>query len=100
MNTNAQDRQHPSYQLVSTEAGKYTLLLRNRIDAYQAGPLIKALRNQLKNKSIDSLDIDLAELEFMDDYGILVLSELREVISKNGGKLSQPNLFYPIFSLD
>ena len=91
MNTNAQKNLSPGYQLVSTEEGKYTLFLRNRIDAYQAGPLIKALRNQLKNKSIDSLDIDLAELEYMDDYGVLILSELREIISKNSGKFNLRN---------
>jgi phospholipid/cholesterol/gamma-HCH transport system permease protein len=49
------------------------------------------LRNQLKNKRIHSLDVDLAELEFMDDYGVLVLSELRELISKSGGNFSLHN---------
>jgi len=91
MNTTAQDQQTQSYQLVSKEEGKYTLFLRDRIDAYQAGPLIKELRHQLKNKSIYSLDVDLAELEFMDDYGVLVLSELRELISRSGGKFSLSN---------
>lgn len=91
MNITVQDQQSQSYQLVSKEEGRYTLFLRDRIEAYQAGPLIKELRNQLKNKSIHSLDIDLTELEFMDDYGVLVLSELREMISKSGGKFSLRN---------
>jgi phospholipid/cholesterol/gamma-HCH transport system permease protein len=91
MNTPAQDQQSQSYQLVSKEEGEYTLFLRDRIEAYQAGSLIKELRQQLKNKHIHSLDIDLAELEFMDDYGILVLSELRDLISKIGGNFNLRN---------
>lgn len=91
MNTNHE--QTLNYRLQPGGNGTYTLFLRNRIDAYQAGPLIREMRDLFKEKDISSLDIDLSGVEFMDDYGVLVLSELKELVAGRGGtfNLHQPN---------
>jgi phospholipid/cholesterol/gamma-HCH transport system permease protein len=74
------------FQLEPDTKGGYILFLKDRIDAYQAGPLITDLRNLLKDQALPNLIVDLSALEFMDDYGVLVLSELKEMVSRKGGK--------------
>jgi len=82
----ANDTSASDFELTPGGKGAYILSFKDRIDAYRAGPLIQRLRNLLKNQDFSSLTVDLAELEFMDDYGVLVFSELRELAAARGGE--------------
>lgn len=85
------DQSAQNLLLMPGENGAYILSLKGRIDTYQAGDLIRGLRDLLKDQNLPSLTVDLSELEFMDDYGVLVLSELRDRLSREGKAFSIRN---------
>jgi phospholipid/cholesterol/gamma-HCH transport system permease protein len=59
--------------------GALTLRIRGNMDAASAGPMIEALSTRLKEYAIASLTVDLEGVDYLDDFGTLVLAELRKM---------------------
>jgi len=71
----------PECEISESPVGSVTLRIRGNMDATNAGPLIEALSDRLKAYSISSLTVDLEEVDYLDDFGTLVLSELRKMVT-------------------
>ncbi|MFC1533469.1 MlaE family lipid ABC transporter permease subunit [Thermodesulfobacteriota bacterium] len=79
------------YEISKTIEGDITLYIRSGIDAFNAAPLIRELRLILQDHLPPSLTVDLEDATYMDDYGVLILSELREIMTEGKGHFSLIN---------
>jgi phospholipid/cholesterol/gamma-HCH transport system permease protein len=68
------------YNLVSSADGAVGIQLIGRIDHHLAAALIKALKAELTARSPIQVTVDLNRISYFDDFGVLVLSELRKLL--------------------
>ena len=74
------------YDFSVTDEGGMVLHLLGKMDASNAAHLIEELSRSLKDRNPPSLTVDLKEMTYMDDFGVLVLMELRNrMIDRKGG---------------
>lgn len=69
-----------SYNLVSSPDGAVGIQLAGRIDHRLAGPLIKAIKAELINRPPIKVTVDLNRTSYFDDFGVLVLVEIRKFL--------------------
>jgi phospholipid/cholesterol/gamma-HCH transport system permease protein len=69
----------PQYEISEGPQGSVTLSIHGNMDASNAGPMIETLSARLKKYAISSLTVDLEHVNYLDDFGTLVLSELRKM---------------------
>jgi phospholipid/cholesterol/gamma-HCH transport system permease protein len=65
------------YDLLQNEDGSITINLQGRMDASNAGQLIKAVKSRMGNLSPTALTVNLEKVTYLDDFGALVLVELK-----------------------
>lgn len=70
----------PQYEISEDHQGAVTVSIFGSMDATNAGPMIEALSARLKKYAISSLTVDLERVDYLDDFGTLVLSELRNMM--------------------
>lgn len=75
---NLQSRQ---YDVSDTVDGGITLHLRGRMDLSNSTSLINDLSALLKDRAPSSLTIDLEKVTYLDDFGVLVLVELKDLMA-------------------
>ncbi|MBW2622658.1 MAG: MlaE family lipid ABC transporter permease subunit [Deltaproteobacteria bacterium] len=73
-------------------AGAVSLFLQNRLDASNAGETIRQLTRLLRRKPLSSLVVDLDRVTYLDDFGALVLIELKRLTLRNGGRFELTNV--------
>ena len=66
-----------SYELMASDDGAIGIVLIGRIDHLDAARLIKQLLSEIKSRSPRQVTVDLNRVSYFDDFGVLVLSELR-----------------------
>jgi len=71
----------PQYEISENPEGSLILRIRGNMDATNAGTLIKSLSTHLREYAISSLTVDLEDVDYLDDFGTLVLSELRKMVA-------------------
>lgn len=83
----------PSYQCIVSESdgGDITLHLQGRMDVINASPMMRELHSLLKEWPSSSLTVDLEKVTYLDDFGVLVLVELKQMISSRKGHFSLIN---------
>jgi len=83
----------PSYQCVISESdgGSITLHLQGRMDVNNAAPMMRELHSLLKDRPLFSLNVDLERVTYLDDFGALVLVELKQKVSSLKGNFSLIN---------
>ena len=75
-----------TFHVSSLEEGGLVLAIRGRMDVSNAAEMIRGARRLASNANLSSLTVDLADVDYLDDFGSLVLLELRESMeSKKGG---------------
>ena len=65
------------YNLVSSSDGAIGIQLLGRIDHHCAAGLIKDLKQEIRSRKPLKVTADLNRITYFDDFGVLVLSELR-----------------------
>ena len=65
------------YDVLQSKDGSVTVNLQGRMDAGNAGRMIKAVKSRLENLSISMLTVNLENVTYLDDFGALVLVELK-----------------------
>jgi len=70
----------PHYEISEDHQGAVTVSIFGSMDATNAGPMIEALSARLKKYTISSLTVDLERVDYLDDFGTLVLFELRNMM--------------------
>lgn len=88
----AKETQPDSYLIAEDGAGGVTLHLQNRLDASNASEMIKQFNRLLRKRVSASLKVDLAKVTYLDDFGALVLVELKNLTLKNGGRFELKNV--------
>ena len=86
-------KDQPSYHCIVSEGegGVITLHLQGRMDVNNAAPMMDELHSLLKDWPPSSLTVDLERVTYLDDFGALVLVELKEMISSRKGHFSLTN---------
>ncbi|MCF8062636.1 MAG: MlaE family lipid ABC transporter permease subunit [Deltaproteobacteria bacterium] len=74
-----------SFQVERRDDGGVILAIQGRMDADRAGDMIRGARALLAQGVPPSLTVDLGEVSYMDDFGSLVLLELREEMESSKG---------------
>lgn len=78
----------PAHMEISTDQDQ-SLIIRfsGKMDRQSAPTLIKEARAALRDGAHKLVNVDLREVSFLDDYGALVLFEMREIMKDRGGEI-------------
>ncbi|MBN2126464.1 MAG: MlaE family lipid ABC transporter permease subunit [Deltaproteobacteria bacterium] len=68
-----------------------TLQIRGAMDASGASVMIREFVSLLKTRSVSSLSVDLGGVEYLDDFGALVLVEIKRAVEVAGGAFRLEN---------
>ncbi len=79
------------YDVSMTDEGGMVLHLQGKMGASNAARLIQELITIIKEREPSSLTVDLKEVSYMDDFGVLVLMELRNGMIDRRGQFSLEN---------
>lgn len=71
-----------SFQVDRGDDGGVTLSIQGRMDVDHAGDMIRGVRALLDQGVPSSLTVDLGQVSYLDDFGSLVLLELREAMAE------------------
>ena len=66
-----------AYQLVSSKDGAIGIQFIGRIDHHVAADLLQDLLAEIRSRAPNRVAVDLNRITYFDDFGVLVLSELR-----------------------
>jgi phospholipid/cholesterol/gamma-HCH transport system permease protein len=84
--------QLPNYEISEKSDGAITLHIQGSINRSNAASLIRELRPLLEGHDYQSMTLDLKKVPYLDDYGVLALSELRDIITKGKGSFQLENI--------
>jgi phospholipid/cholesterol/gamma-HCH transport system permease protein len=82
---NRKDMLPSSFQVERRDDGSVVLAVQGRMDAERAGDMIRGARALFAGGVPPSLTVDLGKVSYLDDFGSLVLLELREEIERAKG---------------
>ena len=75
--------QDKSYKLAVGKDGTVGVQFLGRIDHHMAAGIIKSLKAEVEKRRPVKVIADLNRVTYFDDFGVLVLSELRSHLAKN-----------------
>ena len=78
---NSEDLKSCRYEVSQSEDGAVTLHIQGRMDASNAGRMIEGIKSLLKDRLPSSLTVDLEKVTYLDDFGALVLVELKYLMT-------------------
>jgi len=73
------------YEFTSRTGDETVLRLKGRIDTRSADKIIKELFQTLKKITVTRLTVDLQDVTFLDDYGAMLLVELKKRVTAQKG---------------
>lgn len=80
------------YKISEKEKGQISILLKDKIDIKNSAHILKELTSAIKGNALSSLVIDLREVDYFDDFGALVLLEIKRLVAEQKGKFSVVNV--------
>ncbi len=84
---NSKHPQSCRYELLQSDEGAVTLHLLGRLDAATAAQTIAGLKSCLQPPLPPALFVDLSKVDYLDDFGALVLVELKKLMHTQNGNL-------------
>ena len=85
------DIQSCQYEISESDAGEITIYFQGKIDSTNASQMIEMFGSLIKDRKPDSLTVDLKKVTYLDDFGALVLVELRDMIIAATGQFNLKN---------
>jgi len=85
------DEQSWQYNIVKSDEGGIVLHIKGLMDASTAANMIRELTPPLKDHASPSLTVDLSGVTSLDDFGVLVLVELKKSASSHGASFQLKN---------
>jgi phospholipid/cholesterol/gamma-HCH transport system permease protein len=79
------------YEISEGGDNEMTLHMKGKMDASSASPLIRRLTFYLRDRLPSLLIIDMEKVTYLDDFGMLVLLELRDMIAGAKGRFQLIN---------
>jgi phospholipid/cholesterol/gamma-HCH transport system permease protein len=91
--TDSKKPQSWEYRISENEKEGIKLHIQGRMDESNAGAMISDLSRLLKERSPSSLTVDLEKVTYLNDFGALVLVELKRMMTSGKGifQLENPN---------
>jgi len=74
------------YNLSENNNGSYTVRFHGKLDAGSSPEIIAQLIREVNSLSFTSLTADVDDVSYFDDFGLLVLIELKKVVKNRNGK--------------
>ena len=68
------------YEISESDDGGIVIYIRGRMDSSNASRMIEIFGSLIKDRQPSSLTVDLKKVSYLDDFGALVLVELRDMI--------------------
>lgn len=84
----SKDQETWGYEFSEDRIGGMTLRLTGRMDAASAASMLRDLGPLIESKALRALTVDLSEVTYVDDFGVLVLIQLRHTLAAKGGTFS------------
>jgi phospholipid/cholesterol/gamma-HCH transport system permease protein len=84
----SKDQRSWGYEISDDRKGGMILYLTGRMDAANAGAMLRELGPLLHTSAPISLTVDLADVTYVDDFGVLVLIQLRHMMQDRSGSFS------------
>jgi len=88
---NSEDLQSCRYELAHGDDGAVTLQLQGRMDAVTAAETIAGIKSILQLPLPPALTVDLEKVTYLDDFGALVLIELKNLLAARKSELYLKN---------
>ena len=79
------------YEISESNDGEMTIYLEGKIDATNASSLIDSFGSLIRDRSPASFVVDLKKVTYLDDFGALVLVELRDMMAAAKGEFNLKN---------
>ena len=79
------------YDIFRKEPHEFIIFLKGKIDIQTAGTILKKVRLRIEGTYPVSLTVDLNEVTYFDDFGALVLLELKQETADRGGSFTYVN---------
>ena len=73
------------YDISENRDGGITLHIKGAMDVLSAGTMIREFSSLLEDRRPPSLIVDMVKVTYLDDFGALVLTELREIMARGNG---------------
>ena len=73
------------YELSKDEKGELVIHFKGRMDLKTSSVILSDLRPVIQSRSPDSLLLDLGQVSYFDDFGALVIVELKNMMSAQAG---------------
>ncbi|MBW1804303.1 MAG: anti-sigma factor antagonist, partial [Deltaproteobacteria bacterium] len=73
------------YDISQVQDGQMTLNIRGSMDAASAGAMIHEFESILKDRKPSMLTVDMGGVSYFDDFGALVLVQMRDIIRNENG---------------
>jgi len=73
-------------EILEHDKGKFVVRFKGRMDSETSAPMLEKLHILINNKAPASLAIDLDAVTYFDDFGTLVLVELKNEMEKRAGR--------------
>jgi phospholipid/cholesterol/gamma-HCH transport system permease protein len=89
--SNSPDSESCRYEVSQSDDGEVTLHIQGRRDASSAAATIDGLKSILQPPLPPALTVDLEKVTYLDDFGALVLVELKNLMSSSKGRLHLKN---------
>lgn len=68
------------FETAVSDDGGMTVRFSGRLDVTTAGPILRALRPRIRRTAPRHLTADFGDVDYLDDYGALLIFELREML--------------------
>ena len=94
-----EDIQPYQYEVSESADGVMALHLQGRMDSSGASHMLEALTSLLRDRFPSSLTLDLGKVTYLDDFGALVILEIREMMTRGGGNFDLKNASEEILNI-
>ncbi len=76
---------NPLYEIAESRSGEIVVRFLANITVHTAPAILKELRSLFRKKAFNSLVVDLEQVHMIDDYGALVITDLRNMATSTRG---------------
>ena len=80
------------YDISERDNGELFVRLKGRLDVKNAAAILKTLSSEVKTRSPSSLVVDIDQVTAFDDYGALILFELKHLLPLDNGSFRIENV--------
>lgn len=79
------------YEISETDNGSIVVRLTGKIDVENSASILQAILTAITMKPSNSLSVDLKDVSYLDDFGAVILLELKDFVTKRGSGFSVMN---------